>query len=122
MKLGVRITSYFVLTQYGLSYKTVTPFLSEIKDFFGCGHLVYHKKDNCFSFKVNSLKNLSEIIIPHFVNHPLHSEKLKDFLIFKKIVCMMKHKKHLDLNNINLIKEKAYLMNTVANRLVFFHL
>ena len=41
------------------------------------------KKDKRVSFEVKSLKDISEIIIPHFDIYPLISQKSADFILFK---------------------------------------
>jgi len=46
-----------------------------LKEFFGCGIIVNKNKNtkNEASFRVNSLQDLTNCIIPHFSNYPLLS-------------------------------------------------
>lgn len=52
------------------------------------------------SFQVNSIQDLINIINPHFLNYPLLSQKLADFILFKQIVELMKNKTHLTLDGL----------------------
>lgn len=47
------------------------------------------------SFRVNSLQDLTNIIIPHFLKYPLISQKAADFYLFSQIVSLMNNKVHL---------------------------
>ena len=49
-----------------------------------CG--VCKKNRSEISFRVNSLHDLTNFIIPHFENYPLLSQKAADFYLFKQIV------------------------------------
>lgn len=54
-----------------------------MQEFFGCGVIVKKQKQtrNEASFRVNSLQDLTNYIIPHFSNYPLLSQKAADFYI-----------------------------------------
>ncbi len=58
------------------------------------GHAIYH---------VSSVKELSEVIIPHFLNYPLLTKKWADFLLFKSIIQKMNSKQHLTIEGLNKI-------------------
>lgn len=47
------------------------------------------------TYAVKNIKNLTEIIIPHFYNFPLLTKKFADFVLFKQIVFIMAKKGHL---------------------------
>lgn len=47
------------------------------------------------SFRVNSAQELTNLVIPHFLNYPLLSQKAADFYLFKEIVNLMLSKTHL---------------------------
>lgn len=51
-------------------------------------------KDKCY-YVVSSLSQISNTIIPHFDKHPLISQKLGDYLLFKDVVSRMLNKEHL---------------------------
>lgn len=58
-----------------------TILLNHIKQYFAVGTLVKNGKYTVYTVK--SIKNLSDIIIPHFNTYVLLSKKLADFSLFK---------------------------------------
>ena len=66
-----------------------------IKSFFGCGIIIKNDGQNEVSFRVNSLQDLTNIIIPHFSNYPLYTQKAADFMLFKQVIELMQNKVHL---------------------------
>ncbi|PQE22333.1 LAGLIDADG endonuclease (mitochondrion) protein [Rutstroemia sp. NJR-2017a BBW] len=48
-------------------------------------------------FKVGSTKDLIKYILPHFDKYPLATAKLKDYLVFKKIILLMEKGEHNSL-------------------------
>jgi hypothetical protein len=71
------------------------PLLKQIQSFFGVGSINVRKKNNQVIFTVSSLKDLINVIIPHFDKYPLITQKRADFELFKKVVALMNNKKHL---------------------------
>lgn len=69
--------------------------LLELQAFFACGSIVSKNTRSEGSFRVNSLHDLTNFIIPHFVNYPLLSQKAADFYLFKQIVNLINTKVHL---------------------------
>lgn len=47
------------------------------------------------SLRVNSVQELTNLIIPHFLSYPLLSQKAADFYLFKQIVELILTKTHL---------------------------
>ena len=45
-------------------------------------------------FRVSTLKDIVGVIIPHFDNYPLITQKHSDYLLFKEIVLLMLNKEH----------------------------
>lgn len=66
-----------------------------MQEFFNCEVIVNKKTRNEASFRVNSLQDLTNYIIPHFENYPLLSQKAADFLLFTKIVKLINNNVHL---------------------------
>lgn len=62
--------------------------------FNGAGNIGEDSKGIC-NYTVYSLEEICNIIIPHFDKYPLISHKLSDYLLFKKVVIIMKNKEHL---------------------------
>ena len=60
----------------------------------GIGRVVPNGK-NAYSFRVNSLKDVLNNVVPHFDNYPLISQKLADYLLWKKVLIMMQNGEHL---------------------------
>ncbi len=54
-----------------------------LKDFFGenIGKIVI-SKDTC-TYRVDRLKDIFDIIMPHFDKYPLVTQKLADYILFK---------------------------------------
>jgi hypothetical protein len=78
--------------------------IEKIQDFFGgIGKISYRKKDNAVYFTVKSVKDLMNVIIPHFEKFPLLTEKQADFVLFKEIVTIMSNKQHLNIEGLNKI-------------------
>ena len=69
--------------------------LLQLQEFFACGSIVSKNNRSEKSFRVNSLHDLTNFIIPHFVNFPLLSQKAADFELFKQIVKLINNKIHL---------------------------
>lgn len=43
------------------------------------------------------------VIIPHFDNYPLITQKLADYLLFKQAIQVIKHKEHLTVSGLQTI-------------------
>nr|YP_007475350.1 hypothetical protein H911_mgp01 [Microbotryum lychnidis-dioicae]AGE14564.1 hypothetical protein [Microbotryum lychnidis-dioicae] len=68
--------------------------LEHIQTYFGGVGTVRVYKDTV-RFDVSSVKDLLNVIIPHFKLYPLLSQKEADFLLFEQVVQLMILKKHL---------------------------
>jgi len=102
-KTGWEVRPSFSLSQD----KKSRDILFKLKEFFGCGEIRPSKRDNTYKYEVRSLDNLIEKIIPHFEKYPLQTSKRKDYIIFKKVVFLMREKKHLSVEG---IKEIAHIL------------
>lgn len=72
--------------------------LKEIQSFFKVGNV--RQGDNNCQFVVTSLKDL-EVIIDHFDNYPLISQKYSDYHLFKLAFELVKNKEHLTKEGLN---------------------
>lgn len=70
--------------------------IESIKLFF-CDKGNLSNKANSVEFRISSLKDLVDVVIPHFDNFPLITKKYSDYLLFKEIVTLMKNKEHSSL-------------------------
>lgn len=77
--------------------------LKRIQAFFGVGSIYESKSRSTVSYKVQSRKNLLEVIIPHFSEYPLLTQKRNDFLLFVKIVNILKNKQHTSFEELQII-------------------
>ena len=69
--------------------------LHSIKAFFaGVGSIKKHG-NSTFSYRVESSEQILKVIIPFFDKYPLTTEKLGDYILFKKVVELMNTKEHL---------------------------
>jgi len=62
-------------------------------------------------FRVSDITSLNNIIIPHFENYTLITNKYKDFIIFKQIVSLMSENKHTTLEGLKEILEYRASLN-----------
>jgi hypothetical protein len=96
-KTNYRIKSTF---QIGVHKKDLA-LLEQIKLFFGVGNITKLGAESV-QFRISGLEDLN-IIINHFDNYPLLTRKLFDYLLFKKVLNLMKQEKHLTLEGLNRI-------------------
>lgn len=98
-KLGLRVKAIFRLNLH----KKDLVLLKLIQSFFdGVGNIKEDYKGICI-YTVSSLEEICNVIIPHFDKYPLITQKLLDYLIFRKIVIMMRNKEHLTEEGVNSI-------------------
>lgn len=91
--------------------------LERLRLFFGVGY-ISKGDNNSFYYGVSSLKDLNEIIIPHFLNYPLVTQKQLDFKLFKLAIELINLKKHLSTNGIiELVGIKASINKGLSARL-----
>jgi hypothetical protein len=105
-KLGWRIQSKF---QICLHVRDL-PLLLKIQQFFRGIGSVSVSGDLAF-YSVSSVKDLVNIIVPHFLNYPLLTQKGADFILFKQIVELMDNKAHLTIEGFNKIINIKAAMN-----------
>lgn len=81
--------------------------------FDGAGNIVDHK--GICSYTFYSLDEICNILIPHFDKYPLISQKLADYLLFRKAVLLMKNKSHLTEEGLKAIINLKALLNKGLN-------
>jgi LAGLIDADG endonuclease len=96
-KLGWCVQSYFQISLHSRDL----PLLLELQKYFGgIGSISKGNTRNTVSYSVSGIKDLTMIIIPHFDNFPLLTQKGADFLLFKQIVELIKNKQHLNIEGL----------------------
>ena len=116
-KFGTQIFPEFVVTQGAKSLSA----LEKIQKFFGCGKIFVNKRydnhnENLYRYCVRSIDDLEYKIIPFFEKHQLQTHKANDFLIFRKIIRLMRIKKHLQARGRTAILKLASQMNRRKKR------
>ena len=69
--------------------------LKKIQSFFAVGKIQTRSRGGHVIYAVKSLKDLHNVIIPHFTKYPLLTQKRADFELFKLVVELMMNKEHL---------------------------
>nr|AWL21282.1 LAGLIDADG endonuclease [Gamarada debralockiae] len=106
-KIGWRNQAFFKITLH-IRDKNL---LLQIKSFFILvGSIYTRSKEETVVYQVQSIKDIMKVIIPHFLNYPLITQKQSDFLIFKNIVKLMNNGKHIKKDGlIKIVNLKASL-------------
>jgi hypothetical protein len=95
--------------------------LKKIQSFFGVGKITIRSKDGSVYFTVNSIKDLMEVIIPHFDKYPLSTEKQADYELFKQIVSIMYNKQHLNIEGLHKVLSFKASMNNGLTPVLIEH-
>jgi NADH:ubiquinone oxidoreductase subunit K len=76
----------------------------------GIGYISKPNNRLATEFRVNTLNDIVNIIIPHFNKYPLLTKKQADFILFKEIILLMLNKEHSTLEGVKkIVKIKASL-------------
>lgn len=100
MTLGWEVRPSFSVGQNTSRPEVLNLFLQ----YFNCGSLRPNRGDNTVKFEIRSLRNLLEVVIPHFRKYPLLSSKAKD------------KNQHLTVNGFSKIVDLAFEMNGFGAR------
>ena len=86
------------------------PLLKLIQAYFkGVGNIIVSGSNA--SYRVTSLKDMTGVIFPHFDKYPLITQKLGDYILYKKVVMMIAEKKHLTLAGLQEIVDVRAAIN-----------
>jgi hypothetical protein len=86
--------------------------LKKLRNYFGdVGSIRIRKDQNICVFSVRSLSDILSKIIPHFDNYPLITQKMADYLLFKKVILKMQEKEHLTKKGVEEIINIRATMN-----------
>ena len=78
--------------------------IKSIQDFFGgIGYISKPNNNSMVEFRVSTLKDIINVILPHFDNYPLITKKHSDYVLFKQVVLLMLNKEHNTLEGIKKI-------------------
>jgi len=74
--------------------------LREIHAFFGVGNITENENLNNVIYSVQSRRDLTNVIIPHFDQYPLITQKKADYLLFKQAIEMLNLNVQSDISGI----------------------
>ena len=96
--------NWSVKTRFSIAlHKKDTEILELIKSYFDGVGTISPQNKNSVQYRVSSLKDLNEKIIPHFDKYPLLTKKKADFILFKQIINLINLKEHLTLEGLQKI-------------------
>ena len=90
--------------------------LKTIHTYFGCGAIRFSKRDQMYKYEVRSISDLQQRIIPHFKKYPLKTSKALDFKIFTEVCELISSSHHLNVEYLERIIQRSYLMNEAGQR------
>lgn len=85
--------------------------LRELHLFFGVGSINVDEAKNMAHYRVASLRDITNIIIPHFDKYPLITQKKADFLLFKQGANLLNLKAHREIEGLREIISLKASMN-----------
>ena len=93
--------------------------LLQLKEFFsGIGTISIGKTRQRVTYSVKSIKDITHIIIPHFLKYPLLTQKAADFILFTKIVELISSKAHLSIEGLQkIVNIKASLILGISENI-----
>lgn len=101
----------------GLAIKDL-PLLYQIKYYFETGVIVINEKNGSAFYSVKSIKDLINIIIPHFDRYPLITRKWIDYELFKLAIKLINKKEHLTIEGLkNLVAIRASMNKGLSDEL-----
>ena len=105
-RVGFVVEAYFSIT---LHEKDIS-ILQDIQRYLGVGSI---RKDvkNKVKYRVESIKNIVNVIIPYFEKYPLITQKLADYLLFRDEFNLMINKEHLTKKGLNKIVSIKAVIN-----------
>lgn len=110
-----------VITEFHLSQNPGGKnILEEFRKRLGCGYLkpnhLKDPKDRSWVLVIKDRKHLREKVVPFFKRHPLHSKKQQEFIVFKKVLDIIKNGKHLQKEGFNKIVELVFSLPRITNK------
>lgn len=108
---GFQVLPEFTVVQHERDVKI----LHALKAHFGCGVVRVNHGDR-MAYRVRSVKNLHDHIVPFFFKHPLKTQKNVDFRKFRRIILLMQKGVHLTAEGVEEIRQIAAGMNRGRSR------
>lgn len=111
-----------ILTEFHLSQNPGgRNLLEEFKKRLNCGYLkpnhAKNPKDRSWVLVIKNREDLKKKLIPFFTKNPLHSQKQQEFIIFAKVLNLIKRNKHLQKEGFHEIVKLVFsLLRTTHKR------
>ncbi len=83
-------------------HKADLPILKAVQAYFGGIGSISHSQGDVLKYSV-SKKKISNFIIPHFTKFPLQTQKGADFILFNKVIQLIKASEHLNSEGVKKI-------------------
>jgi hypothetical protein len=90
--------------------------LYTIQKLWGCGFIRPDRSDKTLKFEVRKVRDLVEVVLPHFRAYPLVSSKQRDVERFDSICQMIHSGRHLEPEGLQRIVQLAMEMNPSGKR------
>lgn len=92
--------------------------LREIHIFFGVGNINEYENLNKIVYSVQSFRDLANVIIPHFDQYPLITQKIADYLLFKQAIELLSLNIQSDIGKLyEIIGLKAGMNSGLSDKL-----
>jgi hypothetical protein len=85
--------------------------LYALQNYFGVGKVYVNKNGKSASYIVKKLKDIVNVIIPHFKNYPLQSGKCIDLQLWLMCIDLLVNKAHLTTEGLNKVISTKYALN-----------
>lgn len=115
-------TGWLVVALFSIALDKKDLFLLEdIKSYFGGLGSIKKSGQGTFSYRIESSVQLSDIILPHFNEYSLITQKVGDYLLFKDVVKMLLNKEHLTTEGLyKIVSIKASINKGISDELKAF--
>ena len=108
LPLGWQVITEFHLSQNPGGRNILEAFQERLE----CGYLKPNhpksEKDKTWVLIIKDREDLKEKLIPFFQKHPLHSQKAKEYVVFKKVLETTQLKEHLSLDGFKKIVDLVF--------------
>nr|YP_009262004.1 GIY-YIG endonuclease [Chrysoporthe austroafricana]AMX22079.1 GIY-YIG endonuclease [Chrysoporthe austroafricana] len=87
------------------------PLLESMQSFFDGKGVISKDGKNAVCFRVSSLKQILNLIVPHFDKYPLISQKQADYLLWREVIMIIERREHLTIPGLQAIMNRRAALN-----------
>lgn len=106
-KVGWQVQASYAI---GLGQRDLV-LLERIQSYFGGIGVIFKQGQTGYQYMVRSLKDLTNVVIPHFDKYSLLTKKQADFVLFKQVIDLVNRQEHLNPAGLQKIVNIKALMN-----------